>query len=164
MEKHSVSRLIGAPPGYVGYEEGGQLTEAVSGLGTWGCLLCCNVLCGIDRAPERAPAWPPAFLTEGFVERVYWGERCIRSHRSHNTTTNNPTTCNRSVAAPTRSSCLTRWRRRTQTCSTCSCRCACWSNRAPPHTHTHTHVRHACHPLPTQTQPRTLNRSWMTDV
>ena len=29
MEKHSVSRLIGAPPGYVGYEEGGQLTEAI---------------------------------------------------------------------------------------------------------------------------------------
>jgi ATP-dependent Clp protease ATP-binding subunit ClpA len=31
MEKHSVARLIGAPPGYVGHEEGGQLTEAVSG-------------------------------------------------------------------------------------------------------------------------------------
>jgi len=30
MEKHSTSRLIGAPPGYVGHEEGGQLTEAVS--------------------------------------------------------------------------------------------------------------------------------------
>ena len=29
MERHSVARLIGAPPGYVGYEEGGQLTEAV---------------------------------------------------------------------------------------------------------------------------------------
>jgi ATP-dependent Clp protease ATP-binding subunit ClpB len=29
MEKHTVSRLVGAPPGYVGYEEGGQLTEAV---------------------------------------------------------------------------------------------------------------------------------------
>jgi ATP-dependent Clp protease ATP-binding subunit ClpB len=29
MEKFSVQRLIGAPPGYVGYEEGGQLTEAV---------------------------------------------------------------------------------------------------------------------------------------
>ena len=29
MEKHTVSRLIGAPPGYVGYEEGGQLTEKV---------------------------------------------------------------------------------------------------------------------------------------
>jgi len=31
MEKHAVSRLIGAPPGYVGYDEGGQLTEAVRG-------------------------------------------------------------------------------------------------------------------------------------
>ena len=29
MEKHTVSRLVGAPPGYVGYEEGGQLTERV---------------------------------------------------------------------------------------------------------------------------------------
>jgi ATP-dependent Clp protease ATP-binding subunit ClpC len=29
MEKHNVSRLIGAPPGYVGYEEGGQLTERI---------------------------------------------------------------------------------------------------------------------------------------
>ncbi|EQG76654.1 AAA domain family protein [Clostridioides difficile DA00165] len=29
MEKHAVSRLVGPPPGYVGYEEGGQLTEAV---------------------------------------------------------------------------------------------------------------------------------------
>ncbi|GIT72339.1 MAG: hypothetical protein Ct9H300mP28_21530 [Pseudomonadota bacterium] len=29
MEKHAVSRLIGAPPGYVGFDEGGQLTEAV---------------------------------------------------------------------------------------------------------------------------------------
>ncbi len=29
MEKHAVARMIGAPPGYVGYDEGGQLTEAV---------------------------------------------------------------------------------------------------------------------------------------
>ncbi len=29
MEKHAVARLIGAPPGYIGYEEGGQLTETV---------------------------------------------------------------------------------------------------------------------------------------
>ncbi len=29
MEKHAVSRLIGAPPGYIGHDEGGQLTEAV---------------------------------------------------------------------------------------------------------------------------------------
>ena len=34
MEKHTVSRLIGAPPGYVGYDEGGQLTEAVR----WGTI------------------------------------------------------------------------------------------------------------------------------
>ena len=34
MERHSVSRLVGAPPGYVGYEEGGQLTEAVRRKGT----------------------------------------------------------------------------------------------------------------------------------
>ena len=30
MEKHMVSRLIGAPPGYVGFEQGGQLTDAVN--------------------------------------------------------------------------------------------------------------------------------------
>jgi len=29
MEKHSVARMVGAPPGYVGYEEGGQLSEKV---------------------------------------------------------------------------------------------------------------------------------------
>ncbi len=29
MEKHAVSRLVGSPPGYIGYDEGGQLTEAV---------------------------------------------------------------------------------------------------------------------------------------
>ena len=52
MEKHSVARLIGAPPGYVGYEEGGQLTEAVrrkpycvvlfdeSGKSSSGCIPC----------------------------------------------------------------------------------------------------------------------------
>ncbi len=37
MEKFSVSRLIGAPPGYVGYEEGGQLTEAVQKKAIFGC-------------------------------------------------------------------------------------------------------------------------------
>ena len=29
MERHAVARLVGAPPGYIGYDEGGQLTEAV---------------------------------------------------------------------------------------------------------------------------------------
>ena len=37
QEKHTVSRLVGAPPGYVGYDEGGQLTEAV----TPQTLQCC---------------------------------------------------------------------------------------------------------------------------
>ena len=38
MEKHSVARLIGAPPGYVGYDEGGVLTEAVRrGRTRWCC-------------------------------------------------------------------------------------------------------------------------------
>ena len=36
-EKHSVARLVGAPPGYVGYEAGGQLTEACAALPTWSC-------------------------------------------------------------------------------------------------------------------------------
>ena len=46
MEKYSVSRLIGAPPGYVGYDEGGQLTEAVRRkpysvvLSSSGCIQC----------------------------------------------------------------------------------------------------------------------------
>ena len=35
MEKHSVSKLIGSPPGYVGYEEGGQLTERVKRAPYW---------------------------------------------------------------------------------------------------------------------------------
>ena len=39
MERHTVSRLVGAPPGYVGYDEGGQLTEAVRS-GPTGC--CCS--------------------------------------------------------------------------------------------------------------------------
>jgi ATP-dependent Clp protease ATP-binding subunit ClpB len=39
MEKFSVSRLIGAPPGYVGYDEGGQLTEACADVRT---VLCCS--------------------------------------------------------------------------------------------------------------------------
>jgi len=47
MEKHSVSRLVGAPPGYIGYDEGGQLTEAVR------CAVCRGWLRG------RPPPWVP---------------------------------------------------------------------------------------------------------
>ena len=39
MERHAVARLVGAPPGYVGYEEGGQLTEAVRRKSYWVILL-----------------------------------------------------------------------------------------------------------------------------
>lgn len=39
MEKHSVSKLIGSPPGYVGYEEGGQLSEKVAEIRTVYCFL-----------------------------------------------------------------------------------------------------------------------------
>lgn len=45
MEKHTVARLVGAPPGYVGYEEGGQLTEAVRRKS-----YCCILLDEIEKA------------------------------------------------------------------------------------------------------------------
>ena len=51
MEKHSVSRLVGAPPGYVGYDEGGQLTESRSSPS----LLRHFCLDEIEKAP------PPCF-------------------------------------------------------------------------------------------------------
>lgn len=54
MEKHSVSRLIGAPPGYVGYDEGGQLTEAVRR------RPYCVVLC--DEVEKAAPEVLNVFL------------------------------------------------------------------------------------------------------
>jgi ATP-dependent Clp protease ATP-binding subunit ClpB len=54
MEKHTVSRLIGAPPGYVGYDEGGQLTEAVRR------RPYCVVLC--DEVEKAAPEVLNVFL------------------------------------------------------------------------------------------------------
>ena len=47
MEKHSVSRLIGAPPGYVGYEEGGLLTDAVRAQSACVCVCVWGGGCGI---------------------------------------------------------------------------------------------------------------------
>ena len=62
MEKHSVARLIGAPPGYVGYEEGGYLTEAVRRK-PYSVLLLDEVEKGPPRRVQRAAAgagrWPP---------------------------------------------------------------------------------------------------------
>ena len=48
MERHTVARLVGAPPGYVGYEEGGQLTEAVRRKS-----YCCILLDEIEKAHEN---------------------------------------------------------------------------------------------------------------
>ena len=39
MERHTVSRLIGAPPGYVGYDQGGLLTEAVNKTSAFCCVI-----------------------------------------------------------------------------------------------------------------------------
>ncbi len=78
MEKHAVARLIGAPPGYVGYDEGGQLTEAVRRRplcrgavrrereGASGCLQC---------AASGAGRWPADRL-----EGPYGGLQDNRAH------------------------------------------------------------------------------------
>ena len=74
MEKHSVSRLVGAPPGYVGYEEGGQLTEAVR------CVRCLTGLlaCRCDLQGLRTPCLGAA--RTGFL--VYAaGLRCFEPWR-----------------------------------------------------------------------------------
>ena len=55
MEKHSVSRLVGAPPGYVGYDEGGQLTEAVRRHPYYVILF--------DEIKKAAPRWGCASAT-----------------------------------------------------------------------------------------------------
>ena len=57
MEKHTVSRLIGAPPGYVGYDEGGQLTEAVRRR-PFRVILFDEIEKGASRRRQRAAADP----------------------------------------------------------------------------------------------------------
>ena len=60
MEKFSVSRLIGAPPGYVGYEEGGQLTElCAANLTAWCCSMRWKKLTRCVQHPVAgAGRWP----------------------------------------------------------------------------------------------------------
>ena len=55
MEKHSVSKLIGSPPGYVGYDEGGQLTEALRRR-PYAVVLFDE----IEKAHPRCLQYPPA--------------------------------------------------------------------------------------------------------
>ena len=50
QEKHTVSRLVGAPPGYVGYEEGGQLTEAGRNSSTGWMRSSCSSRCSVRRS------------------------------------------------------------------------------------------------------------------
>ncbi len=66
MEKHSVSRLVGAPPGYVGYEEGGQLTEAVRCVRCPTGLLACR--CDLQGLHTPCPGIArPGFLVNKFI-------------------------------------------------------------------------------------------------
>ena len=61
MEKFSVSRLIGAPPGYVGYEEGGQLTEAVR-------RKLIPLSCSMRwKKPSRCIQYPAAGIDDGRI-------------------------------------------------------------------------------------------------
>ena len=73
MEKHTVARLIGAPPGYVGYEEGGQLTEAVRRRPyRWSCSTrsrrptrtCSTSCCSARRRPADRRPGPHGRLQE----------------------------------------------------------------------------------------------------
>ena len=61
MEKHSVSRLVGAPPGYVGYDEGGQLTEAVR------CAQTRDLRCGCRVESSRDLRYPTAMQMLGWL-------------------------------------------------------------------------------------------------
>src|SRR4029450_4444540 len=60
QEKHTVARLVGAPPGYVGYEEGGQLTEAVRRR-----PYCVVLFDEIEKAHHDVFNFPPQVLADG---------------------------------------------------------------------------------------------------
>lgn len=68
MEKHTVSRLVGAPPGYVGYEEGGQLTEAVR----WVALTFVTIL---GSLPSRGASLSP--LSNLQRKMLYCRDCCV---------------------------------------------------------------------------------------
>jgi len=70
MERHTVSKLMGSPPGYVGYQEGGQLTEAVRKLPY--SLLLFDEIEKVRALGERAIC--DARSTGGEVQRFYFLE------------------------------------------------------------------------------------------
>ena len=78
MEKHNVSRLIGAPPGYVGYEEGGQLTEKIRR------RPYAVVLLGRDReSPPRRLQHPAPDHGRGPADRQLRPQRRFQEHDHH---------------------------------------------------------------------------------
>jgi hypothetical protein len=74
MEKHAVAKLIGAPPGYVGYDEGGQLTEQVRAAGggedrryvSWCHLSFCDLSSLFARGKYMASSVCSTEITRGF--------------------------------------------------------------------------------------------------
>ena len=84
MEKHSVSRLVGAPPGYIGYEEGGQLTEAVRWVGSVGGegrdrRPVCGGLVRRCGAVPLQPVFHTSFHSGGCWRRPYKGALWARA-------------------------------------------------------------------------------------
>ena len=106
MERHSVSRLIGAPPGYVGYEEGGQLTEAVRRR-PYSVVLARRDREGAPRRVQHAPADP----RRGAPYRQQGSHRRLQEHGHHHDQQR------RRAADPRRA---TRWSASTSASSACS--------------------------------------------
>src|SRR5688572_31689008 len=83
MEKHSVSKLIGSPPGYVGHEEGGQLTEKVK-RNPYSVVL-------LDEIEKAHPdifnillqVFEDGHLTDGLGNRVNFKNTIIKIGRAH---------------------------------------------------------------------------------
>ena len=78
QEKHTVSRLIGAPPGYVGYEEAGQLTEAVRRR-PYAVVLFDE----IEKAHPRSAQRPAAAARRRAADRRQGAHRRLQEHRRH---------------------------------------------------------------------------------
>lgn len=124
MEKHAVAKLIGAPPGYVGFDEGGQLTEQVSS--GWLALAtpfsaqppACFSVPRWRRRAARAPPLTPCVVCVPAVlsHRLCWP--CCALLLSAKLLP----VVRRCAGGRTVWCCLTRWRRHTWTCSTCCCR------------------------------------------
>ena len=150
MEKHSVARLIGAPPGYVGYEEGGDLTEAVRRK-PYSVILLDEVekahpgrvqraAAGAGRRPHDRRPGPHRGLQEHrdrddlqprHADDPADGRRRLPGHQAGGDgRSEDPISVPSSSTASTRSWCSTRWTRRTSSPSPASS-CSTWKNAWP---------------------------------